>query len=433
MTWQDRIQQAAYTQATSNTRVTFAFEDVSRDTPLRNAGFDFANVNDSYVQENGYSARRYPMRCYFTGETHDLEATAFEAELLRPGGGVLEHPLYGTFTVVPFGTISRRNEMVRQANQSVVSVTFWTTTGVVYPSATVSPQNEILARIAGFNVEAAQELDRGLLVKFKSQQARLRGTVEANLAAVQETLAKPAQALVEIDREFRAWQQTINSGLNTLVGQPLALAQQMISLVTLPARAAIGIQNRILSYAAFTRSIFGSPAGKPWENPSTDTVNTRRRNKTVNDWYFSDFMAATSLASMALAATETEYRTKPEAVATADALLAELDAFTAWRDQGYATLSQSGFGAGVQNIDRGQTYAAVYNTVTRAAGYLVQLSFTLSPERSMVLGRPRTIIDLAAELYGSVDDRLDFLIDTNRITGAEMLEVPRGRTIVWYP
>ena len=52
--------------------------------------------------------------------------------------------------------------------------------------------------------------------------------------------------------------------------------------------------------------------------------------------------------------------------------------------------------------------------------------------RRVVLDRNRTIIDLAAELYGSVDDQLDFLINSNNLTGSEILELPRGREIVYY-
>ena len=49
------------------------------------------------------------------------------------------------------------------------------------------------------------------------------------------------------------------------------------------------------------------------------------------------------------------------------------------------------------------------------------------------LDRARTIIDLSAELYGRVDDRtLNFMIDSNRLTGSEILELPRGRSILYY-
>ena len=67
------------------------------------------------------------------------------------------------------------------------------------------------------------------------------------------------------------------------------------------------------------------------------------------------------------------------------------------------------------------------------AGYLVGLALSLATERRVVLDRPRTVIDLAAELYVTVDDRLDFLMESNNLTGAEIVELPRGHEILWYP
>jgi hypothetical protein len=49
-----------------------------------------------------------------------------------------------------------------------------------------------------------------------------------------------------------------------------------------------------------------------------------------------------------------------------------------------------------------------------------------------VIDRARTIIDVAAELYGSVDDRLDYLISTNGFTGAQILELERGTSVAYY-
>jgi len=64
----------------------------------------------------------------------------------------------------------------------------------------------------------------------------------------------------------------------------------------------------------------------------------------------------------------------------------------------------------------------------------VKVSFSLVPERSIVLDRPRTIIDLCAQLYprDNLDEKLDFLINTNDLSGDELLELPRGRKILYY-
>jgi hypothetical protein len=83
-------------------------------------------------------------------------------------------------------------------------------------------------------------------------------------------------------------------------------------------------------------------------------------------------------------------------------------------------------------VDTGESYAALQNAGALAAGYLIEYSFSLIQERRIVLGRPRTIIDLAGQLYGSVDDKLDAMIDVNGLSGDEIVELPAGREIVYY-
>lgn len=83
-------------------------------------------------------------------------------------------------------------------------------------------------------------------------------------------------------------------------------------------------------------------------------------------------------------------------------------------------------------VDTGESYAALQNAGALASGYLVEYSFSLIQERRLVLGRSRTIVDLAGQIYGSVDDRLNQLIDINGFTGDEIVEVPRGREVVYY-
>ncbi len=70
-----------------------------------------------------------------------------------------------------------------------------------------------------------------------------------------------------------------------------------------------------------------------------------------------------------------------------------------------------------------------------AAGFLVEISFTLAQERTLKLDRHRTPVDLVAELYGTfgvLDERLDFFINSNALVGLDILEVPKGREVVYY-
>ena len=118
-----------------------------------------------------------------------------------------------------------------------------------------------------------------------------------------------------------------------------------------------------------------------------------------------------------------QFETKTEALEAAEAVLNQFQDVADWRDSNYDAIA---------DIDTGEAYQKLQEAVALTAGFLVEISFTLKQERRIVLDRARTIIDLAAELYGSVDDQLDFLINSNRLTGSEILELPRGREIVYY-
>ena len=83
-------------------------------------------------------------------------------------------------------------------------------------------------------------------------------------------------------------------------------------------------------------------------------------------------------------------------------------------------------------VDTGATYQPMQNSVALATGFLVENSFSLIEERRLVLGRARTFVDLVAELYGELDSKFDFFITTNQLSGDEIVELPRGREVVYY-
>jgi prophage DNA circulation protein len=418
-TWADRLREAAYTSP-RGTRIRFDYESVSRELDKRTTGFEFPGIDGAYVQDSGYSARKYPLRCYFWGNEHDRIATAFEAALCERGTGRLEHPLYGTFDVVPFGSITRRDDLKTEANQSVVEVTFWTTVGAVYPSGQASPKNEIEAALDGFDVAAAAQFVALMDLRGAVAQANTRSLIKRFLRDVSAAFDDVSSAVTTVNRAFRDLQQTVHFGLDVLVGQPLALAQQMTNLVRAPARAAVGIASRLEAYERLAMRIMGSLATT---GALYSTALPALKRRQINALHTADLMAMGAVSGSVASALAADYRAKPDALAAADRLLTQLDQVVAWREARFRELAE---------VDPGTSYQALQHAVALTAGYLVEASFSLATERRIVLDRPRTIIDLAAELYGSVDDKLDLLIETNRLSGSEILELPRGRQIAYY-
>ena len=181
-----------------------------------------------------------------------------------------------------------------------------------------------------------------------------------------------------------------------------------------PARALTNIQARLDAYGDLANSIISGDGAVV--KPGNDSTNS-------NQFHTNDLYASTYVTGSVVSVVNNEFTTKTEALEAAELILTQLDDVTNWRDDNFQSLEE---------VDTGSSYQQLQEAVALTAGFLVEISFSLKQERRIVLDRNRTIIDLAAELYGSVDDQLDFLINSNNLTGSEILELPKGREIVYY-
>lgn len=432
MSWEDRIVEAAYT-GPDGVRLTFMWQSVSRETPLRNTPFDFAWVFNSYVQQNGSGSRVYPIRAIFSGENCDLEATTFERACFKTGIGRLEHPMYGTFQVLPVGAVKRDDDPTAEANQSIVEVTFWTTTDAVYPSANGNPRNEIVAALAAFNAAGAQQFSTSTTLGTVAQKANAAASARALVGRVSGSLDTIVSATSTVEAAYRDAQRAILDGMDLLIEDPLALATQLAELVEIPSKALAPISARLDAYIALAAALFASPQGSPSTSLASGVVLPRRNVTIANDFQIAAVLASSAVAGSISSVLATTFTTRPQAIAAAESVLAQLDAVTAWRDLAFEALGDAAALNDNARIDTGESYQALREAACLTAGYLVEVSFSLVPERRIVLDRPRTIVDLAAQLYGQVDERLDFLIETNDLSGSDILELPAGREIVYYP
>lgn len=405
MAWDDRIREAAYTSP-GGTRIVFDYENVSMSVDKKTAAFDPPDANGTYVQDLGHTGRKYPLRVFLWGADYDQEAAALESALLEPGAGVLEHPIYGVIDVVPFGTIRRKDDLKTAANQAVFELVFWETTNVVFPSTQEDPGSSAVNAIQEYSDAAAAEfaeevsLDSAVQrVTFKNEYNKALGSAENGLQAIADTQEN-------VRKQFTAVLASINNGIDILVGDPLSLASQTAVLLQSPARALTAIGDRLEAYATLAAEI-----------------TTSKAPADANAFRTADLYASTYVSGSLLSAVNNRFSTKNGALSAADELLTQFESVQSWRD---GSLRDLGL------IDPGAAYQQLLEAAAITAGFLVEISFTLKQERSIVLTHPRTIVDLAAELYGEIDEQLDFLIETNGFTGSEILEVPAGREVKYY-
>ena len=248
--------------------------------------------------------------------------------------------------------------------------------------------------------------------------ASLRTSFKNNYTALLDGAQSGLQAVADVQdnvrTQFNAINDSINQGIDILVSDPLTLAFQTTQLIQSPARALTNIRARLNAYGDLANSIISGDGA---------VVSSGLDSKNSNKFHTDDVYASTYVTGSVVSTVNNQFITRSEALEAAEVILGQLEDVTNWRDENYKSLEQ---------VDTGEAYQKLQEAVALCAGFLVEISFSLKQEHSIVLDRARTIIDLAAELYGEVDEQLDFLINTNNLSGSEILELPKGREIVYY-
>jgi len=415
MPWDDRLQPGAYISP-AGVRYPWQFENVSKTVAKRTAEFNFPDANGTYVQDNGHTGRRYPLTIFFWGDNHDKEAEAFEAALLERGTGTLEHPLYGTKRVVPFGDINQRDDLKTAANQSVIQVTFFETIDLFFPVGQTDPASIVLASVDAYRDITPTQYTILYRIDNPVLESSLKNEFNRALDVTNSGLADAvADQSENIRSRFDDIYTSITSSIDLLVGDPLTLVAQTLQFVGTLAAGVQNIAGRLAGYGAIiTRLITGNDAVAVLGNDARNT----------NDFYTRALFATASLMGQVESVVNTTFETKIQALTAAEIILDTSSDVTDWWDDNMESLDE---------IDTGEIYQAWQEAVAVAAGFLVEISFSLKQERTIILDAPRSLHELAAELYGDItDETLNFLINTNALTGDEILEIPRGRRIVYF-
>lgn len=412
MAWQDRIIQAAYVSP-SGQRFLFQYEDVSHDFTKNIVEFNFPDGDGTFIQDLGRTGRRIPLKVIFWGDDYDLQANAFEAAISEVGPGKLEHPIYGIIDVVPSG-VARTDKLKTAANQAILTITFFETTDLIFPASQQDAESEVFLGVDAFNIAVSEQFNDITVFPEIVSQVQSQGKYKAVFDETTTVLQPIANTDPDIKSKFDSTLFSIDSSLtlSDFFNNALTAAFQTTILIQEPARAIVLIEARLKAYGNLLDSILETNflAGLGFENS--------------NNFHIADLYAATYITGSILSVLNNTFEFKKQTIEAAEVILNQIDEWTAWRDIQFATLDQ---------VDTGEAYHQLVETASLAAGFLVEISFVLKLEKIFTLDRDRQLIELVAELYGNIDDdTLNFFIDSNNLSGSEILELRAGRQIVYY-
>lgn len=446
MSWEDRITEAVYTSPSGKEFIGI-FEDVSKEIVKKTTPFDFPDVDGTFVQDLGKRGRRYPMRWIFSGEDYDKTADKFDDAIEEKGPGVLQHPKYGTFDVVPFGTIKRRDDLVSAANQAVYDITFYETIKIIFPVSELSAENAMGFGFGEFTDDAANWFDTALSIISANEITGFIASAKSGLRKIKKTMAKIASATASIERAFNDVADLLDETITTLVGGPLLIAFQMMALIRLPSQTIASIQAKLDAYRNLLNSLTDGPsnqfeqgldsqAGNAFSvsNLIASTAVLGSIESTISDG--AEAEAAGSIVAVVEIAPSEIFTTRSQTIEAIESLDASLTQYIDWSDtnrEGLVITALPTRKAGTNDlIDTGEPYQKLLEVFSISQGRLTQIAFTALQERSVILDRDRTFIDFAAEFYGQLDEQYDFIIRSNKLTGREIIELKKGREMLYY-
>jgi prophage DNA circulation protein len=483
----ERILEAKYTSPGGGEAV-FEYETVSRETELKTGVFTFPGVDGAHVQHQGMGARSFPLSCIFSGAACMDEADAFETMLIETGVGELRHP-YGTIKVTPTGNIKREDDLVGGINQSTVTVTFTETLtdDAGEGGLEAAAADDIEKKEEEFSEAAEEDFARGLTTdaegtsvadKYGADEDGPDMTIEEQLAA-QSALEQQTQIIVENleplaaadkkaypewlasvkelkDKIQNMYKKTLDAAgkVEKFYAKALGIARLTLRIMKTPARLANSLALKIAGYSQVTAQLINQFKNDPFGVRKIANAYTIARLGLTAALASIASGAAISVAEAAAVSAKSGSAGNARAASGAAGAAVVSGGSGAAKSGGGVMSREAAVEAAAaveklfeatavfsdgkiaQNtfIDNDARASLLLRELTeQSIQLIVEAAFSLAMQKTVTLGRDRQVIELCAELYGSVETSvIDGFIQQNNLNIDEIGLIPMGREVSYY-
>lgn len=396
MSWINRINNIKLTITTGDGKTYQPlWKNASKSVSYNAEGFDFVGVEGTYVQREKKSGTQYPIELYFTGENCIDESTAFEISARDSRAWVIKHPYYDEIRVQPLSLEIDDSGH----NTSKVLVTVWETLTEKFPQQKELPDKQI----------QVEKLNSDAIIQDAYEVRPDTSIIQKVTDAVDsiDLAYKPLAATNKQAQELKQLASAAKSAAIDIVSAPLNFIREVQALINFPFTVAQDVKNKV--------------------NQLIDSANALiaifvREDSNDVDLATYEALISTTLTEMARVTTDPE-----EGDLTKRKDVVEILDLLSNKYQDVLGTYDSVLYAQDPNIA-----LSVDLVINDTLSNLNEIAFNSQQERAIFLEKDSNVILLAHRFYGSGDDNVDRFIDENEISRSELLQVLKGRRLIWY-
>ncbi|KKL23760.1 hypothetical protein LCGC14_2422150, partial [marine sediment metagenome] len=263
MSYLDRLRTAKYTSP-SGSEFAFKFNDLKRSSSKKAAVHELPQQDDPSVQDLGNTAVRFAIEAFFSGENYDQVADSFWDALAEKGPGVLQHPRWGDLSVLPL-TYAQSEGFVDGMRQARFEIEFVRVGEIAYPTTIVQTEASIEDSLDTAGEATGEAFGAQFDPESAADTAAAKDTIGDSLAAFSENISGIIAENEKLSEEIKRLTAEIENTLDTLILDPIVMAQSYVHLFRTPGRMATSITKKIDGYGAMLKNLLGytAPGSKP--------------------------------------------------------------------------------------------------------------------------------------------------------------------------
>lgn len=397
------------------------WKEAKRSRNYNTAAYNFIGVAGTLIDRKLPEGNQYDLSIIFQGDTHLDVAQRFQNSADDPRAWVITHPYWGDITVQPMSLEEDKSVL----NNTIFKVKVWETISSIYPIQTQYSNDRVVELAAEVSELAAESLAndiptidsqlRTTLLKIMdviNKIAAAGAVIGAKLAKFKQMVAKAKRLISDATQlavnVFRAVINTINFAVQVVqsVKDRIAILKELKNKLT-SILFKKKTKNNVLVYEGVTSGLVALIAS------SAMTPNTYGETTPEGELI-----------------TTSDYIMRNDVIEAVDSVRSEYEDYLINLDESQALRSDI-VGTFTPSTEINQS---LNSCIMEALCNIYDYAFSAKQERVIYLEKDSNPIIQAHRFYGLdiLDKTLQFFIDSNSIRNGELIQLRKGRKLLYY-